>query len=118
MSKESYHTELVHRLAQVDEAIGEAEAALAVGTDQERVMAAGELVVLRRERDGVAERLVRLQTAPNGAWVAVREELDALISVFQPHGHRPGTGRYPYLAALYRRRVAAARAAGETPDHA
>lgn len=107
MSKESYHAELVHRLARIDTAIEEAEAALAIGSDHDKVQAAGELTVLRRERDGIAERLSWLEVLPAGAWpefrATLREEIDALLSVFQPHGHIPVAPRFAYLAALHRR---------------
>lgn len=110
MSKHSYIEDLKLHLAAVDQAIVESRDALAYAEDHEKVAAAGELAELERERDRLADRLSWLSSLPEGSWpefkAALREELNALLSVFEPHHTEPQllqVGRFRLLRALHRR---------------
>ena len=78
MSMQIVRHEVEMMLAQAKLRISDAEAALADGTDREKVDAAGELSFLKRQRETLNERLAEIETrpdAPETLYEWVKEEV-------------------------------------------
>ncbi|HEX7758845.1 MAG TPA: hypothetical protein VF459_05040 [Caulobacteraceae bacterium] len=75
MSIDSLKTETVHLLADADERVMQAEHDLAEGEAGAKVKAAGNLAVLKRQRDELRMRLGEIEKAPRGRLSDLAEQL-------------------------------------------
>jgi hypothetical protein len=66
MSLDTLRTETVHLLADADERVRQAEHDLADGDNAAKIKAAGDLAVLRRQRDDLRQRLGEIERSPRG----------------------------------------------------
>jgi hypothetical protein len=67
MSVDTLKTETVHLLADADERVRMAEHDLADGDEAAKTKAAGDLTVLKQQRDDLRQRLGEIEKAPHNA---------------------------------------------------
>ena len=75
MSIDTLKTETVHLLADADERVRMAEHDLADGDDAAKVKAAGDLALLKRQRDDLRQRLGEIEKAPQGGLSGLAEQI-------------------------------------------
>jgi hypothetical protein len=75
MSVDTLKTETTHLLADADERVREAEHDLAEGSDATKIKAAGDLAILKRQRDELRRRLDEIERAPHSRLSDMAEQL-------------------------------------------
>lgn len=76
MSKSEYLTHLTRRLRDLESRVEADEKRLAGGSPEEKVGAAGDLAVVRRQLNETKQRLSELEAEPEGAWETIKTEIE------------------------------------------
>lgn len=76
MSKSEYLTHLTRRLRDLESRVADDEKRLAGGSLDEKVGAAGDLALVRRQLNETKQKLSQLEAEPEGAWEAVKTEIE------------------------------------------
>lgn len=75
MSVDTLKTETIHLLADADERVRLAEHDLADGSDAAKIKAAGDLAVLKGQRDDLRQRLNEIEHAPHNAVANLTQQI-------------------------------------------